>query len=126
MGRNYNTLKFRCEFPEIPMLKMPIQSSFDDTASVSGYTELGQNDQCAPGTVFCFAYALPYTYTDLLSDLQNCKKFLLKNSGIIAAQVENSKNGDEVMTPTTQSKSLMLRKIQQDEGRQVLTKNQIA
>jgi hypothetical protein len=61
-----------------------------------------------------------------LSDLQNCKKFLLKNSGIIAAQVENSKNGDEVMTPTTQSKSLMLRKIQQDEGRQVLTKNQIA
>ena len=69
MGRNYHTLKFRCEFPEISMLKTSVYSNFDDTTSVNPYAEVGPNDQEALGTVFCFAYALPYTYTDLMSDL---------------------------------------------------------
>ena len=29
----------------------------------------------------CFAYALPYTYSDLISDLEYCKTYLLKKSG---------------------------------------------
>ena len=48
-----------------------------ETDSIS-YNEVGPNDQETPGTVMCFAYALPYTYSDLISDLADCKKFLLK------------------------------------------------
>ena len=71
MGRYYNTLKFRCDFPEISMIKTPVSGVIDDAASTNGFAEVGPNDQEAPGTVLCFAYALPYTYTDLISDLMN-------------------------------------------------------
>ena len=96
MGRYYNTLKFKCQFPEISVLTKNSGSNgsngsnwhFDDTVSSvnGGYSEVGPNDEGAPGTVFCFAYAIPYTYSDLVSDLTNCKKFLLKNGGIIVNQ----------------------------------------
>lgn len=35
------------------------------------------------GSVFCFAYSLPYTYSDLLADLNLAKKFLLNNGGVL-------------------------------------------
>ena len=57
-----------------------------DNISNNDTTEVGPNDQGAPGTVFCFAYALPYTYSDLMSDLENSKRFLLKNGGIVVNQ----------------------------------------
>ena len=43
--------------------------------------EVGPNDQGAPGTVFCFAYAMPYSYSELLHDLEQSKKFLLSHGG---------------------------------------------
>lgn len=94
MGRYYNTLKFKCVFPEISMLKtsgtgwpgVNIDEDGEEESTTfgeSGYKEVGPNDQGQPGKVFCFAYALPYTYSDLISDLENSKKFLLKNGGVI-------------------------------------------
>ena len=92
-GRTYNTLKFTCTFPEVPILrgKGGVGSS---TAWPGGLEDnnIDMNDEFlddspvdegVPGTVFCFAYALPYTYSDLMSDLENSKKFLIKNGGII-------------------------------------------
>ena len=35
------------------------------------------------GTVLCFAYALPYVFSDLMVDLQSAQKFLLKSGGTI-------------------------------------------
>lgn len=89
-GRYYNTLKFRCEFPEISILNNTGGGSSyggnggePDTSSSYRYAEVGPNDLEVPGTVMCFAYALPYTYSDLITDLEFSKKFLLKNGGFI-------------------------------------------
>ena len=49
--------------------------------------EVGPNDLGAPGTVFCFAYSLPYTFSDLISDLENSKKFLLSHGGIVVNEL---------------------------------------
>ena len=78
MGKNYHTLTFKCTFPPVEILK-PDQSK----ESADGPKEI---EQGAPGTVFCFAYGLPLTYTDLLGDLENAKKFLLANGGYILSQ----------------------------------------
>ena len=51
--------------------------------------EVGPNDQGAPGTVFCFAYALPYTYSDLMNDLEWSKKFLLAHGGALVSNLKN-------------------------------------
>ena len=74
MGRNYHTLTFKCTFPGVEMI------------SPDEVKEPSSADQSAPGTVFCFAYGLPLTYTDLLGDLENAKKFLLANGGYILSQ----------------------------------------
>ena len=82
-GRYYNTLKFKVEFPEITMLNASNSCVTGNDADTISYNEVGPNDQEAPGTVMCFAYALPYTYSDLITDLEFCKKFLLKSGGMI-------------------------------------------
>ena len=74
-GRNFNSLVFKCTFPEVRVIKPEPDSA---AAAKGALTEHG-----APGTVFCFAYALPLTYSDLLSDLENAKRFLLANGGHI-------------------------------------------
>lgn len=90
-GKYYNTLKFRVEFPEVPILRAPgRQDVADDAASVSGYTEVGPNDIGVPGCVMCFAYALPFTYTDLRTDLENCRRFLLSNGGKVVNEVDDT------------------------------------
>jgi hypothetical protein len=33
------------------------------------------------GSVFCFAYSLPYTYSDLVNDLETAKKHLISIGG---------------------------------------------
>lgn len=76
-GRNFNTLAFKCTFPGVRVIKPDPDSS---AAAKGSLTEHG-----APGTVFCFAYALPLTYSDLLSDLENAKKFLLANGGTVVS-----------------------------------------
>ena len=79
-GRYYNTLKFTCEFPEITMIRTAVENDV--------ITEVGPADsQGALGNVLCFAYALPYTYSDLISDLENSKKFLLANGGMIVNEL---------------------------------------
>ena len=76
-GRTFNTLVFKCTFPAVRV----IGPEPDSAAAAKGSpTEHG-----APGTVFCFAYALPLTYSDLLSDLENAKKFLLSNGGYVVS-----------------------------------------
>ena len=52
---------------------------------------MGPDGEGAPGTVLCFAYALPYTYSDLISDLENSKKFLLSNGGTIVNEQQEEK-----------------------------------
>ena len=81
-GKNFNTLVFKCTFPEIRVIRPPpdSQGPSGETAAKGSLLEHG-----APGTVFCFAYALPLTYSDLLSDLENAKKFLLANGGYIVS-----------------------------------------
>lgn len=82
-GRYYNTLKFQCQFPEIAFLKSQGSEWPGVQKELNGIFEVGPNDQGAPGTVMCFAYALPYTYSDLLNDIENCKNFLLSHGGVI-------------------------------------------
>ena len=72
-------------------------SGAEDTISANGYSEVGPNDQDAPGTVMCFAYALPYTYSDLVTDLEYSKKFLLKNGGIIVNQQQEQSMAQKIM-----------------------------
>ena len=59
---------------------------FSESLSGEEDFEVGPNDQGDYGTVFCFAYALPYTYTDLMSDLENSKQFLLSLGGTVVNQ----------------------------------------
>ena len=40
-------------------------------------------DEGALGTVVCFAYSIPYTYSDLLWDLEQSKEFLLAHESDI-------------------------------------------
>ena len=75
MGRTFHTLIFKCTFPPVQVIRPPPDSA---AAAEGSLTEHG-----APGTVFCFAYALPLTYSDLLSDLENARKFLLASGGSI-------------------------------------------
>ena len=89
-GKYYNTLSFKCTFPEIQMLKTqnpqwPGIPKEEETPN-TGVFEVGPNDPGAPGCVMCFAYALPYTYCDLLSDLEMSKKFLLAHGGNLVNQ----------------------------------------
>ena len=51
-------------------------------------TEVGPHGEGALGNVLCFAYALPYTYSDLMTDLENSKKFLLANGGMIVNELQ--------------------------------------
>ncbi len=86
MGRYYNTLKFKCKFPEILTLKTNNDAKWpgiapDETAN--SFHEVGPNDLGSPGNVLSFVYSLPYCYSDLISDLNNSKKFLLQNGGIV-------------------------------------------
>lgn len=74
MGRNYFTLTFKCDFPPIEMLR-PEGSHESEEEQMSEY-----------GTVFCFAYGLPLTYTDLVGTLEDTKKLLLANGGYIISQ----------------------------------------
>ena len=50
----YSSMKFKCTFPPIQNLN---PNATDQTKQ-------------AFGTVFCFAYALPYVYSELLTDLK--------------------------------------------------------
>ena len=103
-GRYYNTLKFKVEFPEITMLNTGAGASnndgAEDTISANGYSEVGPNDLDSPGTVMCFAYAIPYTYSDLMTDLAYSKKFLLKNGGIIVNQQQEQSLAHKMMEKT--------------------------
>jgi hypothetical protein len=63
----YNTLRFQIKFP-LADAEVKID---DGTVRQAG------------GMHYCFAYALPYVYTDLLTDLQHTKKLLLDSGGII-------------------------------------------
>jgi hypothetical protein len=72
----YSTLKFRYKFPKGEDV------NFD-------YSHQGQEEGVFEdflGTVICFAYGLPYTYSDLLSDFENAKKFLINNGGNFIVQ----------------------------------------
>ena len=70
-ARYYNTLKFSYKFPAGDKV------NFD---YLHNNVEEGTFDDFL-GTVICFGYGLPYTYSDLLSDFQNAKKFLVMNGG---------------------------------------------
>ena len=48
----------------------------------------------------CFAYALPYTYSDLMTDLADSKKFLLNNGGIIVNQQQEQSLAHKIMEKT--------------------------
>jgi hypothetical protein len=41
-----------------------------------------QEDDNNCGSVFCFAYALPYTYGELLHDLEQTKNHLISIGGV--------------------------------------------
>lgn len=84
-GRYYNTLKFTCEFPEISILRTGASTG---PGSEEVITEVGPHGEGALGNVLCFAYALPYTYSDLMTDLENSKKFLLSNGGMIVNELQ--------------------------------------
>lgn len=86
----------------------------------------------------CFAYALPYTYSDLISDLENSKRFLLASNGGI---VVNQQIGKSRATKTIQKsifkgygesergqgQPLKRKRLkEQREDKAVLTKYQIA
>jgi len=89
---------------------------FHDAESTSGFAEVGPNDQEAPGTVLCFAYALPYTYTDLMSDLLFSQKFLLKNGGKIVNQQNQTSNFKKPKTMTTKLVESSVFTSNEDEG----------
>jgi len=57
------------------------------------------------GTVFCFAYALPYVYSDLMSDLQNAQKFLLKSGGTIKRDMAPENQGEKSKKEVNDTKS---------------------
>jgi hypothetical protein len=58
----YSGLKFKCTFPTTEQLEeMGLKNYYD--------------------IEFSFAYALPYMYSDLLTDLNSAKKVLLANGG---------------------------------------------
>lgn len=84
-GRYYNTLKFQCKFPEITVLKQQNNQwpGMSNKNCNNIDFEVGPIDQRAQGTVLCFAYAQPYTYCDLLSDLEQSKRFLLAHGGTL-------------------------------------------
>ena len=141
-GRYYNTLKFRCEFPEIQILNKArglnstgAATEGGDASSSYHYTEVGPNDLEENGTVMCFAYALPYTYSDLITDLEFSKKFLLKNGGIIVNEQLDKSLAQKMMEKTvfrgsqngTSKLPSKLKKLrEQHPDRQALTKNEIA
>ena len=57
----YNSLSFRCKFPE------------------------ATRDPMGGGmSVFCFAYALPYGFNDLIRDLKFVQGSLINDGGIVA------------------------------------------
>lgn len=105
----------------------------DDAVSNSELTEVGPNDVGVPGTVMCFAYALPFTYTDLRADLENCKKFLLSNEGKVVNEIDQSplRKKKKVHKQTTsldldfdEAAKLPSKKERMD--RHILSKNEIA
>jgi len=75
-SRYYSTLKFRYKFPKGEKV------NFD--YSHQGHEEGIFEDFL--GTVICFAYGLPYTYSDMLSDFEMAKKFLINNGGSFIVQ----------------------------------------
>ena len=47
------------------------------------------------GQVFCFAYALPYTYGEMMNDLEQAKKFLVGKGGAMKTQMFVNKEGSD-------------------------------
>lgn len=86
----------------------------EDNTNTDEVFEVGPNDPGAPGSVMCFAYALPYTYNELLSDLEMSKKFLLAHGGSLVNQQHQGKLS---LIATKQPKTSSAK-----EERQILTK----
>lgn len=131
-GRYYNTLKFRCTFPEIQTLGAgPSGDGADDSVTEA---EVGPDGKGESGNVFCFAYALPYTYSDLLTDLENSKKFLLSNGGIIVNELKSAPKKSKPKAKKQQKADLkssannlqVISRKDSSLNRQILTKQQIA
>ena len=64
----YSSLTFKCTFPD-----MKANSNTNGLRQQSSLQDI----------VYCFAYALPYGYTDLLADLKATQKFLMDAGGTI-------------------------------------------
>jgi len=47
------------------------------------------------GSVFCFAYTLPYTYGEMIDDLEQAKKFLVGKGGAMKTQMFVNKEGSD-------------------------------
>ena len=45
--------------------------------------------------MFCFAYALPYTYGEMMTDLEQAKKFLVGKGGAMKTQMFVNKEGSD-------------------------------
>ena len=92
-ARYYNTLKFSYRFPAGEKVNFDYLHNNVEEGTFPDFL----------GTVICFAYGLPYTYSDLLSDFQASKKFLISNGGSFLMQaqpkVEKTVDAEEEKLP---------------------------